>query len=448
MEPGNSPRVVSGHEQDLGIDTTETISSEVDTLDDPETFYNRIEIESRSKLRKSRFRTFIDLTNALLGAGVIVVSSTYKTTGLAPATLLLLFSCFISFVSGCTLVNLQIELGVASNEELAEECFGTGMKIATSICYVIFTVCFTASYLVIGADQIQSWLALLGLQIKGFARWVGLLCCYTIFIPALLTIPRKIKFLYKFQMATVFMIVFYAIVIIARAALADIPAPTVVGFKFNMSICTVLGVHLMTFSLPVTMMPVLNRYNPRPIKRQTILGASLVFCFIVIMIPGILGYIMNGDNTASDLLNSFENEDVLMAVVRFAMFCVATFSYPILISDIAGSIGAIVFNNHIPAQMTLKERFILIPVVNIVSFIGAMVSNDIQPILGLGGAVGMCLLGIAFPAACRIRTTEEPITSLKNIMYLLMAIVGVVSAGVCGFSSVYDLIESYKIHRH
>lgn len=447
IEP-SSPRANTGNTGDVNISETDgIISSEVDTAElDPDALYTKIEIESRSNLRKSRFRTFIDLTNALLGAGVIVVSSTYKTAGLAPATLLLLFSCFIAYISGSTLVGLQIDLGVSSNEELAEECFGRGMQIAISVCYVLFTVCFTASYLVIGADQIQSWLAIMGVEIRGFGQWVALLCCYTLCIPCLLTIPRKIIFLHRFQMATVIMVIFYSIVLTARAAMVDIPEPTVVGFNVSWKMFTVLGVHLMTFSLPVIMMPVLHRYNPYPRKRQTIMGSSLVFCFVVIVLPGAMGYIMNGNSTKSDILNSFDDEDVLMIVVRAIMFCVATFSYPILNSDIVGSIGAIVFDNHNPAEMTLKERLILIPIVNIVSFIGAMVSNDIQPILGLGGAIGMCLIGIAFPAACKLRTTEMPLTYWKNILYMLMAIMGIVLAAVCGFSAVYDLIESYKVH--
>ena len=409
--------------------------------------FQHIEIETKPIHRRSRFRTFIDLTNALLGAGVIVVSSTFKTAGLAPATLLLLFSCFICYISGCLLISLQCKTNTSTLEELACHCFGRGMKIAVAISDIISTACFTASYLVIGADQIESWLSLAGVQIKGYGLWVALLAGYAVVVPVLLTIPRRIVFLVKFQTITILLSAFYAIAILVRAIMADaMPAPTVAGFKVDLSLFTVFGTDLMTFSMPTIMMPVLQRYNPHPRKRETIMGGSLVFCFLVISVPGVLGYLMTGDGATSDILKSFSNSDTLMIVVRVAMFCVATFSYPMLNAYIVGSIGAIVFENSDPSSMTLKQRAILIPVVNVVSFIAAMVSNDIQPILGFGGAVGMCFLGIMFPAMCKLKRTERRWWSCVNIFYVVLAIFGICMGVVCGGISIRDLVASYKVH--
>lgn len=409
--------------------------------------FQHIEIETKPIHRRSRFRTFIDLTNALLGAGVIVVSSTFKTAGLAPATLLLLFSCFICYISGCLLISLQCKTNTSTLEELACHCFGRGMKIAVAISDIISTACFTASYLVIGADQIESWLSLAGVHIKGYGLWVALLAGYAIVVPVLLTIPRRIVFLVKFQTITILLIAFYAIAILVRAIMADaIPAPTVAGFKGNLSLFTVFGTDLMTFSMPTIMMPVLQKYNPHPRKRETIMGGSLVFCFLVISVPGVLGYLMTGDGASSDILKSFSNSDTLMIVVRVAMFCVATFSYPMLNAYIVGSIGAIVFENSDPSSMTLKQRAVLIPVVNVVSFVAAMVSNDIQPILGFGGAVGMCFLGITFPAMCKLRRTERRWWACRNIFYVILAIFGIGVGAVCGGISIRDLVSSYKVH--
>ena len=424
-------------------DADEDLSNEEDSQGEE---FCRIEIETKSIHRRSRFRTFLDLTNALLGAGVIVLSSTFKTAGLAPATLILLLSCLICYISGCLLISLQLSSNAVNMEELAFLCFGKAMKVAVGISDILSTACFTASYLVIGADQIQSWLSIAGVQIKGYGLWVALLVCYAV-IPVLLTVPRKIAFVVKFQTITILLIGFYSVAILAQGIMADVmPAPTVAGFKLSLSLFTVFGAHLMTFSMPTIMMPMLYRYNPHSRKRKTIMGGSLVFCFLVISVPGVLGYLMMGDNADSDILRSFSNDDTLMIIVRVAMFCVATFSYPMLNAYIVGSIGSLVFQNAEPALMTLKQRVILIPIVNIVSIVAALVSNDIQPILGFGGAIGMCFLGITFPAMCKLKMTDRRLYSFVNICYMLLTTFGIAAGLVCGVVSIWDLVKSYKIH--
>lgn len=407
------------------------------------TKFSRIVFTTRDGERQTRFRTFINLTNALLGAGVIVVSATYETAGLGPGTLLLLFSCFLCYVSGSILISLQLDLRAETHEEMAFEMFGPVMRVIVSIIKIIFTVCFTSSYLVIGVDQIESWLRNFDFALVKSGHWIALLCGYTL-LPVALTIPRSITLLKQFQIVTVGLIILYAVSITIRAFNEPIPVAGVTGFRVSMSLFTAFGADLMTFSLPVIMMPVIYGYRPDMVKRQTIMGSSLVFCFVVIAVPGIMGYLLKGEKTESDILNSFPDDDALMVIVRIAMFCVATFSYPMLNADIVGSIGAICFNNGVPEYMTLKQRAIIIPLVNLVSFLGAVVSVDIQPIIAIGGSLGVCFIGMVFPAMYKLRLGKTRKRIWKVIFYVLFAIFGCVAGVICTYTSIRDLIVSYS----
>ncbi|OHT06239.1 Transmembrane amino acid transporter protein [Tritrichomonas foetus] len=404
-----------------------------------------VEIDTRPLRRVSRFVTFINLTNALLGAGIISMSSTFKSVGLGPTIILLIISCLLCYISGVILLNLQFELHISNIDELANGIFGRPCQILISMLIFIFDLAFTTTYLVIGADSILSWIRCSGAKWTGFGPWAGIIIIYSLFLPIAMTIPRKFLFLDKFQMLTVFLIVFYAIAIIVKGfAASEVPDPSVVGTTYSMSMFTSFSVHCLTFCLPIHMLPVISPYNPNQLKRQTIMASSLVFCFIVIVAPGIVGYLIMGENTRSNLLSSFPDNDTLFIVVRIAIFLVVTFSYPVITNEMAGTLGGFLYHNSEPSEMTLKQRCILLPLVNAISLIFALLSNNMLPILGLGGALGTCLVTFAFPSICRLKITHSKLSSPRNIAHMCFAGFGIIMACICVYTSAADLIKAYK----
>ena len=404
-----------------------------------------IEIESKSLRRKGRFSTFMNLTNALLGAGIITMSNSFKALGVGPAVVMLIVSCVMCYVSGVVLLNLQHDLGIGSIDELANGIFGRPCQILISLLIVFFDLAYTTTYLVIGADCILSWIRCSNVKWAGFGPWAGILVVYSIILPIAMTVPKKLRFLEKFQMFTIILIVFYAVVISARIFSTEkVPAPSVVGTKFSMSVFTAFAFHCLSFCLPIHMLPIISAYNFNPLKRKTIMGSSLLFCFLVIVIPGIAGYLMFGDDATSNLLRSFSDMDGLMIVARIAIFLVVTFSYPVIAIEMVGTIGGFAFHINDPAEMRNHQRLILLLVVNIISLLFALVSNNMTPILGIGGALGALLVAFAFPSICRLKITHSKLSSPRNIGHICFAIFGISMACICLYTSVHDLIESYK----
>lgn len=407
-----------------------------------------VEIDTKPLRRISRFMTFINLTNALLGAGIISMSSSFKAAGLGPTVISLIISCILCYISGVVLLNLQTELHVSNIDELANGIFGRFCHIIIAILIFIFDLAFTTTYLVIGTDSILSWLRCSPEKYRekfnGFGAWAVIITIYSIAVIAL-TIPRNFIFLDQFQMLTVFLIVFYAIAILVRGfAVENLPAPTVVGTKFSMSLFTSFSAQCLTFCLPIHMLPVISPYNPNQLKRQTIMASSLFFCFIVIAAPGAMGYLIFGDNAKSNLLRSFPDNDVLMIIVRVAIFLIVTFSYPGIVKEMVGTLGGFIYHNNHPAEMTLKQRCILIPIVNLISYVFALLSNTMLPILGIGGALGTCLVTFAFPSICRLKITHSKLSHPRNIGHIIFACFGIIMAAICLYTSINDLVDAYK----
>jgi amino acid permease len=219
---------------------------------------------------------------------------------------------------------------------------------------------------------------------------------------------------------------------------------TVRGYELGSGLFSAFAVHALTFSLPIVMTPVLSPYNPNVRKRKLVLGATYIFCWMVISVPSLFAYLMKGDDAQSDILRSFAKNDILIIMIQVAILVKVTCSYPLVTASLVGSLGELCFGQNLADHLTFQQRAILLPVVNIGCVVIAMFLKDIQSVLGVGGALGGCLVVFAFPSLCRLRISTDPITRGKNLGHLALMIFGVASAMVCCYFSVMDAIKSFQ----
>jgi hypothetical protein len=160
--------------------------------------------------------------------------------------------------------------------------------------------------------------------------------------------------------------------------------------------------------------------------------------------PGLFGYLYLGESTQSDVLSSFARDDILAILMQAAVFLKVSFSYSLVVTSLVGSLGEMVFEQGVPELLTVRQRAILIPAVNGVCILLGMFLKDIQPILGVGGALGGCIMVFTFPSVCRLKTTKEPMSTPRNIGHILLAFFGSASAVFCGYFSVLSAIEQFS----
>ncbi|KAH0788466.1 Transmembrane amino acid transporter protein [Histomonas meleagridis] len=266
-----------------------------------------IPIQIMTQHRRGGFVTFMYLTNTLLGPGIVAVSSTFKTTGIGPTIIIAIAAALLCYISSSLFISIHHKLEVNTLNELADKTFGgKAARVILSILCLFFDLTLASTNLVIGTDQVKSWLSLTGLNLLGFKKWCLILFLYTLVIPSMLTIPRHFEFLDGFQKLTVFGIVLYAVIITIKGfTVGSLPAETVIGYCFDMSAFTSFAVHVSSFCLPIHLIPLIVHYNPKKIRRKVISGISLIFDFIVIVTPGVVGYLTYGSDVKSDVLNSY-----------------------------------------------------------------------------------------------------------------------------------------------
>jgi len=398
--------------------------------------------------RVGRFATFLNLCNAMVGAGIVSVPSTFNATGLGPTTILLALCGFLCFYSGVIMLGLQSDHKVSGLNELAYKIFGNSGQLLVSICIIIFAFSCTVAYLIIGANQIKSWLTLAGYNMTGKTEWALLMTFYLVVLPGMMTIPRHLDCLSKLAIPSVAGVAFYFFVMIIKAFTLlpkpEYPDPTTIGYKMSFEIFTAFGVHSLTFSLPVIMLPIIAPYNPSVRKRVYVMGWTFIATWLIVSIPAAIGYLLFGQNTKSDVLSSFPDNDILILIVRVGMFISVSMSYPAIVMSITGSLGQMLYQQNNPELLTSKQRWVLIPLVNIANLVVAIFFPDIRSILGVGGSIGGCLVGFVFPSLCRIVTRNTSLSTLTNVGHICFIVFGIIMSIICTYSSVKDAISSMK----
>lgn len=406
-----------------------------------------IEIEHSEIKRVGRCGTFVNLINALIGAGIVGVPATFKSSGIGPTIILLLISCALCYMCGNILVRLQSELNATGIDQVALATFGRPGKVIISILCIIFSLSCCVGYMIIGTGKLVDWLSLSSLDMSGTWPWALTCLVYALVGPVPLTIPRHINFLSKFGMVSTMCVIFYAISITVKSGIEiktnGIP-DSVIGYDFGSGLFTAFSVHALTFSLPIVMGPVIAPYNPDIRKRKIVLGAVYLVSWILVSIPGMMAYLMKGDATASDVLSSFAKKDVLIIIVQAAIFLNVTCSYPIVSTSLIGSLGELLWGQNLAELLTLKQRTILIPIVNAVQVIIGMFLKDIQAVLGIGGALGGCLVVFTFPSLARLKITKDPLNTPRNIGHIVLVVFGSAAAVICTYFSVVGAIDSFK----
>lgn len=397
--------------------------------------------------RVGRFNTFVNLTNAIIGAGVVAVPYTFRSLGLGPNVVLLAFVCFLDYICGCILINIQQNLNIKSVLDLATRVYGKGMSVLSAILSTIFTYSCTTSYLIIGTDMITSWLSLAGVNLPNI-WWRSLVSfLYSVCIPVALTIPKHLSFLQSLSLVITAIIVIYSIIIFVESALLLAKnglSPTARGCKFSYSVFTSFSVHVSTFALPIMMLDILRPYNPNNEKRKSVTGLTYLFTFTVVTLPGALAYLVNGEDTSPDVLLSFNSLDAVIIILQVAMFCIVSLTYPFVTSTIIADVSELFFGERIQEKLSLKQRLITVPVVNIISVVLSMLFTNVAIVLGIGGALPGCLMCFVFPSLCQVKMSPWPLWNYRNLPHILLILFGFVVGIACMIYTILDAVNNFN----
>jgi amino acid permease len=361
--------------------------------------------------------------------------------------LLLIVVAGLTEISTILTLKLQQKVSAKGFDELAEKLLGKIGSVALSIFSMLFCLSCMVAYLVIGSDSIMSLLRLAGIFIKPGIQRILVVLATSCLIPIPLTFPRKIHILTYLSWAVFLAIIFYFVMMIVKSFIIfpKIGISKTVSFaKFDFGFFQALSVFGLPFALPVVVLPIISTYNPNLKKRTSATFVAMLFTLISVSVPGVLGYLMFGDDSKDNVLLSFPDKDVIAIMCRIGFFIVVNFSYPCMAQSILCSWSQLLFNINSHSELPFLKRGIVLFCTNIIPLLISMFLPNAGPALSIGGAMGGCLADFTFPAVMWVVYSKNNWHSVSVIACILLALFGVVSACISTYLAVLDAISAIK----
>ncbi|OHT00706.1 Transmembrane amino acid transporter protein [Tritrichomonas foetus] len=384
----------------------------------------------------------------MLGAGILSIPSTFNDSGIVVSFLIMAAVAIITHYATVITLTLQHKTGAAGFDELAMMILGKVGSWSLSAMIIIFNMGANLAYLVLGVDFITSWFGFANIDVSSSLYRAIITCVYGLVLPIAMSIPRSLNFLGGISSVAVFFIVFYIIAVFVKFGI-HVQQGNPVGHglliaKADIKLFSSISIYATAFSLPVCILPLIWQYTPNLKKRNYSSFLSLLIVFTVTAIPSVFAYLMFGPDCEGNILKNWGDKDVLMTIVRVGFFLIATVSYPITHPAIACSISALIFKENNSSALFGWRRALVLVISNGVPLIIGMFLPEMKPALEVAGALGGCLGNFLLPGIMWVLTSERPKTHWTNILAILLAVFGVVSAVISTWIAVESAIDAFK----
>lgn len=418
-------------------------------------FYTNGQISSlSSEMHSHEYQSFpialLNLLNTLIGPEILGVANSMIFCGLSVSVVLLMLTALLSYIGTIIILNLQHMVKAESINDMATKIVGRWAGQLFSAITLFFTFSNQISYLIVGSETICSWLTLghLDAWTTGWRRSLVVLA-YSLILPVALSIPPQMEFIDTASMfAIVAQLTFVGSMIYKGIKFFSVNHysihPTCETGVININFFNAFSIYSTLFALPAVVLPQLEPFTPRLKPRYWLLGTAFVMCLTIDIIPSVIGYLMFGEETNQILYSSFENNDILMQVVRGGFFFVVNAAYPIVNLQVTTDLGSMIYNQHNPRELPWKKRGVCLLLANSLPVFIAMILPEVRPAFEIGGAFGGCLSNFFFPPLLYWKQLGRKWYHPSSIGLILFALWGFVAMIVATWEAVLDAIESFK----
>eukprot|EP00771_Trimastix_marina_P001672 gnl/Trimastix_PCT/2759.p1 GENE.gnl/Trimastix_PCT/2759~~gnl/Trimastix_PCT/2759.p1 ORF type:complete len:439 (-),score=82.42 gnl/Trimastix_PCT/2759:530-1819(-) len=354
----------------------------------------------------SRFAAIFNLTNTVVGCGILTLPYACRESGLLVFLILLVAMSALSYLTMLILVKCTEVTGEYTYKDLAKGLLGKrfgGILIETLI--VIYTLGCCISFGVIVGDYTAPVFAQLIDPSSVLAqRWfvVIFFACLT-FLP--LSLPKSLTFLQYFSLVSVLCVVFAVVAVLIRLVapfqMRRVPMHLSQLRMGPQSISTLFA------ATPLISVAFAAQYNVQQLfgelKRPTFRNmnivclATMALCLAGYALMGVLGYATFRGATPSNVLTGYcaLGPDMLAYLAKMGMSLTAMFSFPLTLFPARKSLENI-FSPKKP--FSTPVHIILTTAIVALCCTVAILVGDMSVVLDFSGALAGSTIVYIFPA--------------------------------------------------
>uniref|UniRef100_A0A8B9RLW6 Solute carrier family 38 member 3 n=1 Tax=Astyanax mexicanus TaxID=7994 RepID=A0A8B9RLW6_ASTMX len=349
--------------------------------------------------------SIFNLSNAIMGSGILGLAYAMSNTGIVLFLFLLTFIAVLSAYSIHLLLKSAGVVGIRAYEQLGYRAFGQPGKVVAGLIITIHNIGAMSSYLYIVKIELPAVIiGLLG-QEDSSGEWYlegkFLIMIVSVCVILPLALMRQLGYLgytsgFSLSCMVFFLIAAYTIPILAFAFVCH---PEVLPIYTELK-------------------------KPTKQRMQNIANISILAMFVMYLLTAIFGYLTYYDGVLDELLKNYSKTDTLMLCVRLAVLIAVTLTVPVVLFPIRRAVLQLLF----PDKPFHWARHILIALclLFLVNLLVIFVPN-IREIFGVIGATSAPSLIFILPGIFYTRIVpeeQEPMKSPPKIMAMMFAALG------------------------
>ncbi|XP_067832265.1 sodium-coupled neutral amino acid transporter 3-like [Heptranchias perlo] len=401
-----------------------------------------------------------NLSNAIMGSGILGLSYAMSNTGIVLFVILLICIAMLSAYSIHLLLKSAGFVGIRAYEQLGHKAFGQPGKIVAGVIITLHNIGAMSSYLYIVKYElplvIQAFLQLKESDGMWYMNGNYLIVIVSILLILPLATMRQLGYLGYTSGFSLSCMVFFLISVIYKKFQIPCPLPvygneshhnshilysnlenhtmeeecTAKLFTVNPQTAYTIPILAFAFVCHPEVLPIYTELrSPTKRRMQNVANVSIAGMFIMYLITAIFGYLTFYGSVETELLHTFSQVDpldTLILCVRLAVLVAVTLTVPVVLFPIRRAIQQLLF----PGKDFHWLRHILIAIALLicVNLLVICVPN-IRDIFGIIGATSAPSLIFILPGLFYVRIVpndKEPLKSKAKIQAMCFATVGII----------------------
>ncbi|TDH10267.1 hypothetical protein EPR50_G00073260 [Perca flavescens] len=445
---------MNGHSREDGFDGLDTLAEHEEFLPH-KTGVKKENLFTDFEGKTSFGMSIFNLSNAIMGSGILGLAFAMSNTGIILFLILLLSIAILSAYSIHLLLKSAGVVGIRAYEQLGNRAFGAPGKMLAAIIITIHNIGAMSSYLFIVKSElplvIQAFLGKTENTGEWFLNGNYLIMIVSILIILPLAMMKQLGYLGYTSGFSLSCMVFFLISVIYKKF--NIPCPldnenhnmTPIAdyrtatngtddfceaklFTTNSQTAYTIPILAFAFVCHPEVLPIYTELRDATKKRmQAVANISILAMFVMYLLTALFGYLTFYGAVESELLHTYskvDTLDVLVLCVRLAVLVAVTLTVPVVLFPIRRALLQILF----PAKpfnwlVHIAIAFCLIFVVNLL----VIFVPSIRDIFGLIGATSAPSLIFILPGTFYVRIVpedQEPFLSRPKIQAACFAALG------------------------
>uniref|UniRef100_A0A8C8E3F3 Solute carrier family 38 member 4 n=1 Tax=Oryzias sinensis TaxID=183150 RepID=A0A8C8E3F3_9TELE len=391
-----------------------------------------------------------NLSNAIMGSGILGLSYAMANTGIVLFTILLVGVAILSLYSVHLLLVTAKEGGSLIYEKLGERAFGWPGKMAAFGSIIMQNIGAMSSYLFIVKYELPEVIrAFMGLE-ENSGEWYLNGNYLVVFVSLGIILPLSMPIAFTEQWASMLTSLFFQM--IYKKTQLPCPLPFLTDkanismnisdlhnvtddddmctpkyFVFNSQTAYTVPILAFAFVCHPEVLPIYSELKDRSRRKmQRVSNLSIMAMLIMYMLSALFGYLTFYGRVEAELLHTFTKVykfDTLLLLVRLAVLTAVTLTVPIVLFPIRSSINMLLCSGR--DFSWIRHMLFALAILAFNNTLVICVPN-IRDIFGFIGASAATMLIFILPAAFYLRLVKSlPMLSPQKIGAAIFLVVGI-----------------------